>query len=55
MPEVLLAALQTGLYVTPINTGLATPEIAHILADSGAGLVSPLGDLDVDSPYVDCP
>jgi long-chain acyl-CoA synthetase len=34
--EVLLAALQTGLYVTPINGGLAAPEIAYILADSGA-------------------
>ncbi len=34
--EVLLATLQTGLYVTPINGGLAAPEIAYILADSGA-------------------
>jgi long-chain acyl-CoA synthetase len=33
---VLLAALETGLYVTPINTGLAAAEIAYILADSGA-------------------
>jgi long-chain acyl-CoA synthetase len=34
--EVLLAALQTGLYATPIHTGLAAPEISYILADSGA-------------------
>ena len=34
--EVLLATLETGLYVTPINGGLAAPEIAYILADSGA-------------------
>src|SRR5262245_14880927 len=34
--EVLLATLETGLYVAPINGGLAAPEIAYILADSGA-------------------
>jgi long-chain acyl-CoA synthetase len=34
--EVLLATLQTGLYVTPLNSGLAAPEIAYVLADSGA-------------------
>jgi len=34
--EILLATLETGLYVTPINGGLAAPEIAYILADSGA-------------------
>jgi long-chain acyl-CoA synthetase len=34
--EVLLAAMQAGWYITPINTNLAAPEIAYILADSGA-------------------
>ncbi len=34
--EVLLAVMQMGWYVTPINTNLAAPEIAYILADSGA-------------------
>ncbi len=33
--EVLLAALQAGWYITPINTNLAATEIAYILADSG--------------------
>ncbi|HVK84828.1 MAG TPA: AMP-binding protein [Kofleriaceae bacterium] len=36
--EVYLAALQCGLYVTPINTHLLHGEVAHILADSGAKL-----------------
>jgi long-chain acyl-CoA synthetase len=36
MIEVLAATLQAGLYVTPLNTNLAPPEIAYILADSGA-------------------
>ena len=34
--EVLLAAMQAGWYITPINTNLAAPEIAYILTDSGA-------------------
>jgi long-chain acyl-CoA synthetase len=34
--EVLLATMQAGWYVTPINTNLAPAEIAHILADSEA-------------------
>jgi long-chain acyl-CoA synthetase len=34
--EVLLAAMQAGWYITPINTHLAPPEIAYILRDSGA-------------------
>src|SRR5262247_1739809 len=34
--EVLLAAMQGGWYITPLNTNLAPPEIAHILRDSGA-------------------
>jgi long-chain acyl-CoA synthetase len=34
--EVLAATLQAGWYVTPLNTNLAVPEIAHVLADSGA-------------------
>lgn len=36
MLELYLAAMQIGLYVTPINHHLVGPEIAHILADSGA-------------------
>ena len=31
------AALQTGLYVVPVNWHLAGAEVAYILADSGAG------------------
>jgi len=34
--EVLLATMQAGWYVTPINTNLAPSEIAYILQDSGA-------------------
>jgi long-chain acyl-CoA synthetase len=34
--EVLAATMQAGWYVTPINTNLAVPEIAHILKDGGA-------------------
>ena len=34
--EVLLAAMQSGWYITPINTNLAAPEIAYILRDSHA-------------------
>ena len=30
------AAMQTGLYVVPVNWHLVGPEIAHIVADSGA-------------------
>src|SRR5262245_66160793 len=33
--EVLLAAMQGGWFITPLNTNLAPPEIAHILRDSG--------------------
>jgi long-chain acyl-CoA synthetase len=36
MVEVLLAAMQAGWYITPINTNLSAPEMAYILADSGA-------------------
>ncbi|MBB5432774.1 acyl-CoA synthetase [Nocardiopsis composta] len=32
-----LAAMQAGLYHTPLNWHLTGPEIGHILADSGAG------------------
>ena len=40
--EILLATLQTGLYVTPINGGLAAPEIAYILeAVEGAAATRP--------------
>ena len=34
--ELLIAVLQAGWFVTPINTNLAPPEIAYILGDSGA-------------------
>jgi long-chain acyl-CoA synthetase len=34
--ETYLAALQIGLYLTPINWHLAAPEIAYIVADCGA-------------------
>ena len=34
--EVLLATMQAGWYVTPLNNNLAAPEIAYILKDSGA-------------------
>ena len=34
--EVLLAALQIGLYFTPINHYLAAPEIAYVLIDCEA-------------------
>jgi long-chain acyl-CoA synthetase len=36
MMEVFLAGAQTGLYVTPINSHLAGPEVAYILSDSEA-------------------
>jgi len=36
MLEVYLGAMQIGLYVTPINFHLVGPEVAYILADSGA-------------------
>ncbi|MEB2283850.1 MAG: acyl-CoA synthetase [Polyangiaceae bacterium UTPRO1] len=36
MIELYLAATQSGLYLVPINHHLAGPEIAYILADSGA-------------------
>ena len=31
------AAIQTGLYVVPVNWHLAAAEVAYILSDSGAG------------------
>ena len=31
------AAIQTGLYVVPVNWHLAAAEVAYILGDSGAG------------------
>ena len=36
MLELQLAAYQGGLYLVPVNTRLTAPEIAYILADSGA-------------------
>ena len=35
--ELFFAALQTGLYVVPVNWHLAAAEVAYILGDSGAG------------------
>jgi len=37
--EVLFAAMETGVYVTPVNTHLAAPEIEHVLSDSEAAVV----------------
>jgi long-chain acyl-CoA synthetase len=34
--ELLVASMQAGLYITPINTNLAAPEIAYILRDCEA-------------------
>ncbi|HXM55613.1 MAG TPA: acyl-CoA synthetase [Candidatus Dormibacteraeota bacterium] len=39
MLELQLAAFQAGFYLVPINTRLTAPEIAYILADSGARAV----------------
>jgi long-chain acyl-CoA synthetase len=39
MLELQLAAFQAGLYLVPVNTRLTAPEIAYILADSGARAV----------------
>lgn len=36
---VLLAAVQSGLYLVPVSRHLTAPEIGHILADSGAKAV----------------
>jgi long-chain acyl-CoA synthetase len=36
MLELFMAAWQAGLYLTPINSHLASPEIAHIVGDSEA-------------------
>ncbi len=36
--ELYLACFETGLYLVPINTHLAAPEIAYIVADSEAGV-----------------
>ncbi len=37
--ELYLAAMQAGWYLTPINHHLTAPEVAHIVADSGARLL----------------
>ncbi|RFS81255.1 acyl-CoA synthetase [Actinomadura spongiicola] len=36
---VLLAAMQSGLYLVPVSGDLAAPEIGHVLSDSGARAV----------------
>ena len=42
---VYLAAMESGLYLTPVNSHLAAPEVAHVIADSGARAVVVHGDL----------
>jgi len=37
--DVLFAATAIGAVLVPINTRLAAPEVAHVLSDSGAGVV----------------
>jgi long-chain acyl-CoA synthetase len=37
--EVLFASLESGIYVTPVNTHLAAPEIAYVLDDCEAQVV----------------
>jgi fatty-acyl-CoA synthase len=37
--EVLFGAARAGIVFVPVNTRLASPEVAHILADSGARLL----------------
>jgi fatty-acyl-CoA synthase len=37
--EVLFGAARAGIVFVPVNTRLAAPEVAHILADSGAKLL----------------
>ena len=37
MLEVLMASMQAGWYITPINTNLTAPEIAYVLRDSETG------------------
>jgi long-chain acyl-CoA synthetase len=34
-----LAAMESGLYLTPVNSHLAAPEVAHVIADCEAGAV----------------
>ncbi len=45
MIELLLATMQAGWYITPVNTNLAAPEIAYILSDSGAAAFVAHGSL----------
>jgi long-chain acyl-CoA synthetase len=37
--EAYLAAMQVGWYITPLNTHLTPTEMAHVLSDSGAGVL----------------
>ncbi|RKS74296.1 long-chain acyl-CoA synthetase [Actinomadura pelletieri DSM 43383] len=47
---VLLAAMQSGLYLVPVGCDLAAPEVAHVLSDSGArGVVTESAHADVVS------
>lgn len=40
-----LAAMESGLYFTPVNSHLASPEVSHVLADCEAGAVLVHADL----------
>lgn len=49
-----LAAMESGLYLTPVNSHLATPEIAYVLGDCEAGAVIVHAELiDVCRPGVE--
>jgi long-chain acyl-CoA synthetase len=37
--SIMLAAMQSGLYLIPVSRHLTAPEISYVLADSGAGVV----------------
>ena len=52
--ETWLAAVESGLYITPVNFHLAPPEIAYVLADSGSRAVFVHEALaDVCAPAID--
>jgi long-chain acyl-CoA synthetase len=53
--EIMLAALQVGIIVVPVNWHLTKGEINYILADSEAKLVVAAGDLARDIPLEDLP
>src|SRR5262245_45507400 len=54
-PEFLVALFGTGMVggiFVPLNTRLAPPELAYILADSGTKVLVHLQDADLDVPHV---